>query len=96
MCLCILTYTSCLHPVGILALPLLADPGICGCGPSCPEPCGSDFAPCPCDENLYCNYPIGFLKFTSNSTVELWPCPMGMGYVKEGGAPPAAPQEMQR
>ena len=97
MRLCILAYTSGLHPVCILALPLLADPGICGCGPSCPEPCGSDFTPCPCSENLYCNYPIGCLKFTSNSYVEPWPCPCGQGYVKAGGAPPtAAPQEMER
>lgn len=64
-------------------------PGICGCGPSCPPPCGSDFTPCPCSENLYCNYPIGFIKFTSNSYVEPWPCPMGQGYVKQGGSPEA-------
>ena len=55
-------------------------------------------APCPMfGENVYCGYPIVCMKFTSATYVEPWPCPMGQGYVKAGGAPPAAgPQEMER
>ena len=52
-------------------------PGICGCGPSCPEPCGTDFMPCPMmGEDVYCNCG-NFVKFKDNSTLEPACCGCG-------------------
>ena len=71
-------------------------PGICGCGPSCPEPCGASFQPCPMmGEDVYCNCG-NCIKFKDASTLEPLCCGCGMGYVKKGGAPPVANEMMER
>ena len=68
-------------------------PGMCGCGPSCPEPCGTDMQPCPMmGEDVYCNC-FNFIKVKDSSTMTDI-CGFGCGYVKKaGGAPDGVTNE---
>jgi len=70
-------------------------PGICGCGPSCPEPCGTPFMRCDMlGENVFATYPQ-CLDFKDANTVYPLCCGCGTGYVTApAGAPAVA--EMER
>ena len=74
-------------------------PGICGCGPSCPEPCGQGLTPCfMCGANVYtdCNTYLRFKKEGETISVEPLCCGCGAGYVKASGGAPPSTTEMER
>jgi len=71
-------------------------PGICGCGPSCPPPCGAALQRCEMmGENVFWDGWCTCYTFPDANTVQPTCCGMGAGYVKKAGAPPAG-EQMER
>ena len=72
-------------------------PGICGCGPSCPEPCGIGFVRCDMlGPNVFWDGYATCYTFPDANTTKPLCCGCGAGYVKKGEAGAPGSTEMER